>query len=98
MTKPDPAPPSSRRPQSEELRRRILGSAIDLFARQGVGRTTTREIAALARNFLAVNGSFLMMRVMIAPAAYPDDEAEIAALAKLFAAGARASPASGSVS
>lgn len=36
------------RPRAEETRRRILESAARLFARQGLGRTSVREIAAAA--------------------------------------------------
>lgn len=36
------------RPKAEETRKRILESAAKLFARQGLGRTSVREIAAAA--------------------------------------------------
>lgn len=43
------AAPRRGRPKSEDLNGRLLEAAIGLFAGQGVDRTTTREIAALAR-------------------------------------------------
>lgn len=55
----------------------------------GVSRIDV-EPAALARQFLAVNLCFLMMRAVVAPQALGDDEAEIVAVAKVFAAGALA--------
>lgn len=64
---------------------------VALFEAQQAAGLLRRDVAApvLVSQFIAVNVSFLLMRVVVAPAAL-DDDSDIAAIALLFAKGAAA--------
>lgn len=64
---------------------------VGLFRRLQAEGQVRRDVAAdaLARHFLSVNLGFLLSRVLLAPDFAWDDAEEIAAIARVFAAGIR---------